>query len=290
MSNRLHWPRPLHVFFTACAVAIKDMGHGLLIVSHNTVALLGLVLVLLVTLFGSQPQLRHAVEHHALAWLTERRDARSVVDGALAPAEPGAAQRVSAIDVQLLPRAQAAVTHWLARRYKVAPEAVARIVQEAWALGAAARMAPTLILAIVAVESGFNPLAQSPVGAQGLMQVMTRVHDAKYEAFGGERAALDPLTNLRVGVQVLRDCVHRAGSVALGLRCYVGAANLDDDGGYAAKVLFEQEQLKAVSAGKPVPISRPPASGASQPDAPSAESIEPVAPAASAQQVALARL
>lgn len=268
MSNRLSWQRALNAVFGTCAVVARDIGNGLMIISHNTLALLGLALVALVAVFGTQPQLRHSVEHHALTWLTERRDARQSDDNALAAAEPEAVQRVSAMDLHQLPRAQASVANWLARRYKVAPEAVARIVQEAWVLGDRARLDPTLILAVVAVESSFNPLAQSPVGAQGLMQVMTRVHDDKYEAFGGEKAALDPLTNLRVGVQVLKECIQRAGSIHLGLRTYVGAANLDDDGGYAAKVLDEQEQLKAVAAGRPAGIARPqpPSTPASSPD------------------------
>ena len=87
----------------------------------------------------------------------------------------------------------------------------------------------------MAIESSFNPFAQSSVGAQGLMQVMTKVHDDKYEAFGGNLAAFDPVTNLRVGVQVLKECIARAGSLEAGLRFYVGAANLPDDGGYAGQ-------------------------------------------------------
>ena len=102
----------------------------------------------------------------------------------------------------------------------------------------------------MAVESSFNPFAQSPVGAQGLMQVMTKVHDDKYEAFGGNHAAFDPVTNLRVGVQVLKECIARAGSLEAGLRYYVGAANLADDGGYAGKVLAEQSHLRQVAGGK----------------------------------------
>lgn len=236
----------------ALSIVVKDIGQGVLLISHNTLALLGLALVSLLVVFSTQADLRGSIEHHALAWLTERREARMVQDGqeTLAEPEPTAIQRVSAVDTQTLSQPQAAVAHWLARRYKVAPEAVGRIVQEAWQLGAKARIDPTLILAVVAVESSFNPFAQSPVGAQGLMQVMTRVHDDKYQAYGGDRAALDPLTNLRVGVQVLRDCIQRAGSVTDGLRHYVGAANLEHDGGYALKVVFEQEQLKAVAAGR----------------------------------------
>lgn len=284
MSNRATWPRALNVLVDVCAVVAKDIGHGLMVISHNTLALLGLALVALTAVFGTQPQLRHAVEHHALTWLTERKEARQTADGVLSPAEPEAVQRVSAIDVQRLPRVQASVANWLARRYKVAPEAVARIVQEAWALGDRARLDPTLILAVVAVESSFNPLAQSSVGAQGLMQVMTRVHDDKYEAFGGERAALDPLTNLRVGVQVLKECIQRAGSIHLGLRSYVGASNMDDDGGYAAKVLFEQEQLKSVIAGRPTSASRPGA-----PSSPSTESEAPQ-PSSSRQAIGAGHL
>ena len=86
------------------------------------------------------------------------------------------------------------------------------------------------------------------------MQVMTRVHDDKYEAFGGNHAAFDPVTNLRVGVQVLKECIARAGSLEAGLRYYVGAANLNEDGGYASKVLSEQQALRLVASGKNVPL------------------------------------
>jgi hypothetical protein len=106
----------------------------------------------------------------------------------------------------------------------------------------------------MAVESGFNPFAQSPVGAQGLMQVLTRVHSDKYESFGGKLAAFDPLTNLRVGARVLQECIARAGSLEGGLRFYVGAANLDDDGGYATKVLAEHARLSLVANGRAVPL------------------------------------
>ena len=139
----------------------------------------------------------------------------------------------------------------------MAPEPVSRLVQEAWSVGQRAGLDPTLILAIMAVESSFNPFAQSQVGAQGLMQVMTRVHDDKYEAFGGQLAAFDPVTNLRVGVQVLKECIARAGSLEDGLRFYVGAANRDDDSGYASKVLAEQTRLRRVAEGKSVPLTTP---------------------------------
>jgi soluble lytic murein transglycosylase-like protein len=93
------------------------------------------------------------------------------------------------------------------------------------------------------------------VGAQGLMQVMTRIHNDKYQAFGGNLAAFDPVTNIRVGVLVLKECIERAGSLEAGLRYYVGAANLPHDGGYAAKVLAEQSRLRMVAGGRTVAMN-----------------------------------
>ena len=108
------------------------------------------------------------------------------------------------------------------------------------------------------------------------MQVMTHVPDDKYEAFGGNFAAFDPVTNLRVGAQVLKECIARAGGVEAGLRSYVGAANLPDDGGYASKVLAEQANMRSVAAGKIIAINVPrpaPVAAPAKPDAPAATQV-----------------
>ena len=63
----------------------------------------------------------------------------------------------------------------------------------------------------------------------------------------------DPVTNLRVGVKVLQECITKAGSVEGGLKFYVGAGNSADDGGYASKVMAEHARLQAVLGGKRVP-------------------------------------
>ena len=212
------------------------------------------------------PQLSWGLEAQAMDWLKVRLEARESAqaladqqDAALKAdlAEPEAIVRATASDPSELNRQQAAVAWWLSRRYHVAPEPISRLVQEAWSVGQKTHLDPTLILAVMAVESGFNPFAQSQVGAQGLMQVMTRIHDDKYQAFGGDRAAFDPVTNLRVGAMVLKDCIARAGSVEAGLKYYVGAANLSGDGGYAAKVLAEQNNLRDVANGHHVPVYAP---------------------------------
>jgi hypothetical protein len=246
-------------------VFLSDAGHGLLEVGHNSLALLGLLLLGVVLFAAGRPDVRHTLEGEALQWLQARQEARVppvAVAVAVAEAEPDlgepdAIARATASDPKDLSHTQAAVAIWLARRYHVAPEPVSRLVQEAWTVGALVNLDPTLILAVMAVESSFNPFAQSPVGAQGLMQVMTKVHDAKYEAFGGSLAAFDPVTNLRVGVQVLKECIARNGGLEAGLRAYVGAANSGEDGGYAAKVLAQQTILRQVAGGARVATTAP---------------------------------
>ena len=238
----------------SATVFIQDVGHGLLEVSHNTLALIGLLLVAGLVFTTGRADLRNAAETRVLGWLQQRHEARAEPAQLLALelSEPDAIARATATDPKDLPRQQAAVAHWISRRYRVAPEPISRLVKEAWHVGGRTGIDPTLILAIMAIESSFNPFAQSSVGAQGLMQVMTKVHDDKYEAFGGNLAAFDPVTNLRVGVQVLKECITRAGSLEAGLRLYVGAANMLDDGGYASKVLAEQTHLRMVASGKVV--------------------------------------
>ncbi|MBB5204197.1 hypothetical protein HNQ51_001490 [Inhella inkyongensis] len=261
----------LRQFGGGCLLFIKDVAHGLAVVSHNTLALLGLALLACVVAVMSPTGWRETLERQTLDWLAARHQARIQVNEQDLPvADSMASQRVAAADLTELSKPQAAVANYLSRRYKVALEPVSRLVLEAWEAGARARIDPTLVLAVIAVESSFNPYAQSPVGAQGLMQVMTRVHDEKFEAFGGNRAALDPISNLRVGVQVLRECIQRGGSVVEGLRYYVGAANLDDDGGYGARVLFEHEQLKSVAAGRAPPARPNPAPAVPAQPAPAA--------------------
>ncbi|ABM41852.1 MULTISPECIES: lytic transglycosylase domain-containing protein [Diaphorobacter] len=222
-----------------------DVINGFLEVTHSGFALLGLGVVFGVITLTARPDLRQAGEEELMGWLQARQEA---VVGF--PMEPAASERAVALNPKELPREQAAVAYWLSKKYRVAPEPLAALVTEAYEIGARTKLDPTLILAVMAVESSFNPFAQSPVGAQGLMQVMTRVHTDKYEGFGGHLAAFDPVANLRVGVKVLQECIARAGSLEGGLRYYVGAANLPDDGGYAAKVLAEHFRLRQVANGR----------------------------------------
>ncbi len=239
---------------------------------HSGFALVGLALAFGALALVARPDLRHNGEQALMAWLQSRKPAPAVVQNVI-PLEPTAIERATAASPHELPRQQAAVAFWLSKKYRVAAEPVSALVSEAYDIGRRTRLDPTLILAIMAIESSFNPFAQSTVGAQGLMQVMTRVHGDKYESAGGTFAAFDPVTNLRVGVRVLQECIARAGSVEGGLRYYVGAANLADDGGYAAKVMAEQMRLKQVAAGRPVPVNAPLLRAQAAPSAPAAAPV-----------------
>ncbi|WP_312408630.1 lytic transglycosylase domain-containing protein [Comamonas sp.] len=233
------------------------ISRGLMTMAHNSFALIGLVVAFCALTLVSRDDLRHAGEAQLRSWLQARTQAPA--DAAVADADVSAADdaammaavdRATASNPQQLPRNQANVAYWLAKKYRVAPEPLAVLVSEAYQVGKDTKLDPTLILAIMAVESSFNPFAQSSVGAQGLMQVMTKIHTDKYEHFGGHFAAFDPVTNLRVGVKVLQECIERAGSLEGGLKYYVGAANLPTDGGYAAKVMAEHFRIKQVAEGR----------------------------------------
>lgn len=250
-----------------------DIAQGFFEITHNSFALVGLAVMFATVTLVARPELRQAGETELMGWLQARQTVTvGASDGTTEAdaAQPDAVDRATATNPQSLPKQQAAVAYWLSKKYRVAPEPVSALVSEAYGIGARTKLDPTLILAVMAVESGFNPFAQSAVGAQGLMQVMTKIHSDKYEIFGGKLAAFDPLTNLRVGVKVLQECIARAGSLEAGLKYYVGAANIEDDGGYAAKVMAEHGRLKMVSAGRPVPMSSPSSSVATSAASPAA--------------------
>ncbi|MDM0079965.1 lytic transglycosylase domain-containing protein [Variovorax sp. J31P179] len=262
---------------------VSDVVDGFFEITHNSFALLGLATVFAVLALAARPDLRQTGEEQLMGWLQSRKPVPEAVE--VSDLEPTAIERTTAASPHELPKQQAAVAYWLSKKYRVAAEPLSVLVAEAFDLGKKTKLDPTLILAIMAVESSFNPFAQSQVGAQGLMQVMTRVHGEKYESAGGTLTAFDPVTNMRVGVKVLQECIARAGSLEGGLRYYVGAANLTEDGGYAGKVLAEHERLRQVVAGRAPPTTTP---------APRANPVQVVAPPAAAkpaqpdpQQVAL---
>lgn len=211
---------------------------------YRSLSSLGLLVVIAAIALVFRPDWRNVSEWHLLSWLQERQ-----IELTGLGSEMDAIDRVTAVNPNKLPKNQADLALWLSKKYRVAPEPMSALVAQAFETGQRLQLQPTLILAVMAVESGFNPFAQSSMGAQGLMQVMTQVHTDKYESFGGKLAAFDPLTNLRVGAKVLLDCITKAGSVEGGLKFYVGTTT-GEDGGYTEKVLNEQQRLDAVLVGR----------------------------------------
>lgn len=173
----------------------------------------------------------------------------AVVEDAVspAPAQPVATPATAAVAPD--PRHKHLV-QYLSRRYRVAEEAARMLVGAAFQIGHESKVDPLLILSVVAIESSLNPFAESAMGAQGLMQVMPRIHAERFEPHGGQLAALDPIANMKVGSAILRDLISRGGSVERGLQLYVGAGNMPDDGGYGARVLGERSRLSLASTGK----------------------------------------
>ena len=154
----------------------------------------------------------------------------------------------------LTPRMQGALDY-VKRRYRVSPDAVTPVFEVAQRIGLERRIDPLLIVAIIGIESGFNPFAESPMGAQGLMQIIPRFHQDKLPEGTGEQALLDPAINIRVGVGVLEEAIRRRGSLISGLQYYAGSS--DPEGFYANKVLAEKERLEQASRRNAVPAPAP---------------------------------
>jgi len=231
----------------------QDVAEGFFFITHSSLAFLGLSVFFLTMVLSLRPELRQSGEIMLINWLQERR-----ADETGLMVDVDAVDRATATNPYQLPKQQANIAFWLSKKYHVAPEPLSALVEEAYDLGAKNQIEPTLILAVMAIESGFNPFAQSGVGAQGLMQVMTRMHSEKYEGFGGDLAAFDPLTNLRVGVKILKDFILKSGTIEGGLKLYVGDTSSSDDKNYSSKVLAEQAKLNQVAQGVKIPTSAPP--------------------------------
>jgi soluble lytic murein transglycosylase-like protein len=149
-----------------------------------------------------------------------------------------------------------ALAEFLAKRYKVSQDVTLEFVQIAHAEAARVNLDPLLIMAVIAVESRYNPIAESGVGAKGLMQIIPKFHGDKLAEFGGEKAVFDPESNIRVGTRILREYLSRTGNLGIALQMYAGALG-DENDTYTHKVLGEKQRLQRVVAAFAEPVPAP---------------------------------
>lgn len=248
------------------AILARDTLNGFITTAHHALMILGLSAIAALSLMFFKPdiadQLKALSPFSATATQQEPEAPASQLSSLMdMPAKPLAETdspkqaALASVDKKLIgtAREQQRVTNWLAKRYRVANDATNMLVSAAYLTATETKLDPLLILSVMAIESGFNPFAESAVGAQGLMQVMSKIHHDKFEDLGGIKAALNPVANIKVGSLILKDYVTRGGSVEAGLKMYVGAAAFDNDSGYGSKVLAEYRRLKDVANGKIVP-------------------------------------
>ena len=138
---------------------------------------------------------------------------------------------------------QRAVADFFEKKYKLDRAKIEEYVSNTVLIAKEVNIDPVLLLAVISVESNFNPLIKSHAGAEGLMQVMTAIHKDKYALYGGATDAVKPEVNIRVGAYILKYLIATSGSLRNGLKYYVGAANAENDGGYADKVMAERNRL-----------------------------------------------
>lgn len=139
-----------------------------------------------------------------------------------------------------LQREQRLVSEFLARRYRVSEQVLDGVVATAYRAGKELAVDPLLILSVAAIESRFNPVAESVFGAQGLMQIIPKFHSDKLHR---NASLFDPDTNIQVGARILKEYLRRGGDLQTALEMYGGVSE-ESESQYASKVMAERSRLE----------------------------------------------
>lgn len=209
--------------------------------TRSLFALVGIAVVLSV----AWPASRESVLTHVATLAEAAEPEQPRVAPAPAAVEPAAPMQAVALAASEPPLEERALARFIARRYRVADEAASLFVRTAFRSGREHGIDPLLILAVTAVESRFNPVAESSMGAMGLMQVIPRFHPEKLVDHGGEQALLDPEVNIQVGTRILREYLGRFRELEPALQKYAGAFD-EPTAQYTGKVLAEKARLQQV--------------------------------------------
>ena len=193
--------------------------------------------LLAIGLFTSFPSLASLIKHNPHPLSVPVVETNNIAVEEALPEETTPSENLS-------PRMRTAMES-VSRRYRVSMEAVKPIFEAAQAAGRNLHLDPLLIIAVIGVESRFNPFSESVMGAQGLMQVIPRYHQEKIPEDAGDAPLFDPVTNVQVGALVLKEAISRSGGLIGGLQQFSGAAD-DPDQRYANKVMAEKQRLEQV--------------------------------------------
>jgi soluble lytic murein transglycosylase-like protein len=196
-----------------------------------------------------------AVLMSGAAWLLEHRPDRSMsvataeAESVVSAEVQAAAEAIAESETEVKRRPEnkryRALSEFLAKRYKVSQAATHDLVTIAHAAGHQVGIDPLLIIAVISVESRFNPIAESVAGAKGLMQIIPKYHTDKFREFGGVSAVFDPEANILVGSKIIKEYLKLTGSLDSALQMYAGAPNAEEYG-YFMKVMTEKERLQQV--------------------------------------------
>lgn len=136
---------------------------------------------------------------------------------------------------------------------KVDPDLARDIAVSLYKYGKIYDRDPDLMLALIRIESNFNPMAISSVGAEGLCQIMPFWYNIFKEPKG---SFFDTEKNIRYSHQILAFYENQYDSLEYALTAYnrggykVEAALLkgrDPKNGYASKIMKEYDKLKRMS-------------------------------------------
>ncbi len=138
------------------------------------------------------------------------------------------------------------VRDWVSRKYRVSGVALEPVLAVAEESAKGAGLDPLLIVAMMAIESSFNPMAESHAGAQGLMQVIPKWHMDKIGENAPDDILFDPLVNVQVGTKVLVEGLQRYGTLQAALQYYGGARN-DPEARYTKRVMAMKRQIMSAA-------------------------------------------
>ena len=236
-------------FWRGLQTFAADIARGFINVSHHSFALLGLLAVLLALLALAKPEVRTLTVQNVQGWLFTRLNISEAEDAK----QQVLLRSLAAQSSELNPN-QLALVQAIRAKYRIAPEPLNALILEVYDLANRANLDPPLILAVIGVESNYNPFANSPTGAKGLMQVLPDIYAEEFTPYGGSMAIFDPKTNLRIGVKILKESIDLSGSLHEGLRLYkAGGDSLASESDYVGRVMAEQTRLKEALL-KPPPL------------------------------------